>query len=424
MRSSALQRLTESLARLKSQSDHTVAHILAAKRLRMTLSPVLSTSLGVAVVAGMLWAVPHPVARASSDDANEPTLTTAPLGELPPELEAAARRMQHRMRTVKHIVGASSDWGDLDLALVFAEEYTNPTFSIEPGVQQAQVMGKDVIVDVLKVEDGRLHLEQALNDPSMAPYHDDFEQVLSTHSSIHVIDFIATGQSGGQFSSRTVRWTGPQWERPDCLALTSPDAPMCGVSIPFDVILPRDYYDIFPTAHPLVPPSWSFKDFVLVVRDPNRLDEVIEERAHQFPELCVLCPNGTVGFCWSEFLKGNSEAGLAKAAYDLCMERACDDFQSDIVWEGVALMVVLKLCLNIEIDLTLPNPKVKFPKHVKYPKTWPSIIACALGLGIPAYFLYRDYKEWLAAEAVCLWTFRVKMEELFDEVCAAGGGTP
>ncbi len=199
---------------------------------------------------------------------------------------------------------------------------------------------------------------------------------------------------------------------------------MCGVSIPFDVILPRDYYDIFPTAHPLVPPSWSFKDFVLVVRDPNRLDEVIEERAHQFPELCVLCPNGTVGFCWSEFLKGNSEAGLAKAAYDLCMERACDDFQSDIVWEGVALMVVLKLCLNIEIDLTLPNPKVKFPKHVKYPKTWPSIIACALGLGIPAYFLYRDYKEWLAAEAVCLWTFRVKMEELFDEVCAAGGGTP
>ena len=424
MRSSALQRLTESLARLKSQSDHTVVHILAAKRLRMTLSPVLSTSLGVAVVAGMLWAVPHPVALASNEDANESTLTTATLGELPPELEAAARRMQHRMRTVKHIVGASSDWGDLDLALVFAEEYTNPTFSIEPGVQQAQVMGKDVVVDVLKVEDGRLHLERALSDPSMAPYHGDFEQVLSTHSSIHVIDFIATGQSGGRFSSRTVRWTGPQWERPDCLALTSPDAPMCGVSIPFDVILPRDYYESFPTVHPLVPPSWSFKEFVLVVRDPNRLDEVIEERAHEFPVPCVLCPNGTGGFCWDEFLKGNSEAGLAKANYDLCMEQAWGDFQSDILWELAALLVVLKLCLNIDISLSPPSPEIKFPKRVNFPKTWPSIIACALGTGIPLYFLYRDWKELLAAEAVCLWTFRVKMEELFDEVCAAGGGTP
>ena len=199
---------------------------------------------------------------------------------------------------------------------------------------------------------------------------------------------------------------------------------MCGVSIPFDVILPRDYYDIFPTAHPLVPPSWSFKDFVLVVRDPNRLDEVIEERAHQFPELCVLCPNGTVGFCWSEFLKDNSEATVALAQYRICIDDAESVFWIHASWKITALLIAVKLCFNIEITPTLPNPKVKFPKRFDYPKTWPSVIACLLGVGGPAYLIYRDVEAYFARRALCLVAFNAKMKELFDEACAAGGGTP
>lgn len=423
MRSSALQRLTESLARLKSQSDHTVVHILAAKRLRMTLSPVLSTSLGVAVVAGMLWAVPHPVAFASNEDANEPTLTTATLGELPPELEAAARRMQNRMRTVKHIVGASPDCGDVDLALVFAEEYNNPMFSIELGVQEAQVMGQHVVIDVIKVEDGRLHLEQALLDSEMAAYHEDFAHVLSTDSSIQLIDFIATGLSGDSFSSRTLRWTVPQWERPACLSLTSPDAPGCGLSIPFDVILPRDYYDSFPTYDPLMPPSWSFKHFLQIVRNPDGLDEVIDERAHEFPVPCVLCPEGTTGFCWDEFLKGTSAAGVAQARYRLCVGEAIESLALAVGWKITALSVVGSLCFGVEISQVGGVWKVKF-KKMSIPKSWPILAACLASLGLFGALIWNDIEMFQARLVLCLAAFQAEMHKLFDEACAVGEGAP
>ena len=416
--------LTASITRLKSLTFCAVAPTHAPERWRRTLSTTLGTTLVAVVVAGMLWAVPQPVARASNDDASTPILIAPGLAELSPELEASARKMQNRMRTVKHIVGASPDCGDVDLALVFAEEYNNPMFSIELGVQEAQVMGQHVVIDVIKVEDGRLHLEQALLDSEMAAYHEDFAHVLSTDSSIQLIDFIATGLSGDSFSSRTLRWTVPQWERPACLSLTSPDAPGCGVSIPFDVILPRDYYDSFPTFDGLMPPSWSFKHFLQIVRDPHGLDEVIDQRAHEFPVPCVLCPDGTGGFCWDEFLKGTSAASVARARYDVCVGKALESLALALLWKGTAASVVASLCFGVAIQQVGGVWKINFPKGVRIPKTWPVLVACLASLGLIGALIWNDIEMFQARLVLCLAAFQAEMHKLFDEACAVGEGAP
>jgi hypothetical protein len=314
--------------------------------------------------------------------------------------------------------GASAEQSHVDMALSFEMEEGNPNFVIEEGQHLGTVYGVPAFIDVLGVQDGRPFLEQAASLPMFRRHSDVLGEVLASDMQLTIVDILAVSQVNGEmFSSRVLHWTPPQQERALCMALPASDDKLCGLSMPHDFITPDQWRYTYPEPNPLLPPSQSFYEYSLTIRNPERLEHQLLEMSERFPELCVNCPNGLGAICASEFYEKGTALHLAKAELDFCL---ADANQTFVIASAVAAAVtstVLWYCFKCRLDPA--TGAIQCPLGVRIPKTWQVAAGCLATLGVSGTVWWVLYDRWSAARALCHARFAFAVRQELDRRCAA-----
>jgi hypothetical protein len=313
--------------------------------------------------------------------------------------------------------GASAEQSHVDMALSFEMEEGNPNFVIEEGQHLGTVYGVPAFIDVLGVQDGRPFLEQAALMPVFRRHSDVLEEVLASDMQLTIVDILAVSQVNGEmFSSRVLHWTPPQQERALCMALPASNDKMCGLSMPHDFITPDQWRYTYPEPNPLLPPSQSFYEYSITIRNPERLAHQLLEMSERFPELCVSCPNGLGAICASEFYEEGTALHLAKAELDACLADANQTFLTATGIAATVTGVAMYVCFGCEFKSEPPFLRCG---RLRLPKTLPQILGCLAAAGVSGTVWWVLYDRWSAARELCHARFAFAFRQELDRRCAA-----
>jgi hypothetical protein len=382
---------------------------------RDTVSKIALCTLGAACCAGFLDAAPSMLPD-TDDELVAESVTPPPPMEV--DIPKFILDLDDQIAQTLARFGASAEQSHVDMALSFEMEEGNPNFVIEEGQHLGTVYGVPAFIDVLGVQDGRPFLEQAASMPVFRRHADVLEEALASDMQLTIVDILAVSQVNGEmFSSRVLHWTPPQQERVLCMALPASNDKMCGLSMPHDFITPEEWRYTYPEPNPLLPPSQSFYEFSLTIRNPERLAHQLLEMSERFPEICVNCPNGLGAICASEFYKWGSALHLAKAELDACLERAETAFVLASFATVVVAKVVLAYCFNCRFDEE--TKVIVCPGGIRIPKTWQVAAGCLAAVGVTGYVYWQFYEHFMAERALCHAKFARAVREELDRRCAA-----